>query len=104
MDTAPEAANIRALHARSLKVSRDKLTWYLIGWTGGPPEYESRFGHPRLRARHMPFPIAARERDEWLWCMDRAMAEHPMPDDVRQFLRDKLRALADFMRNRPDDA
>ncbi|MDX2184855.1 MAG: group II truncated hemoglobin [Gemmatimonadaceae bacterium] len=103
MDTAPEAANIRALHARSLKVSRDKLTWYLIGWTGGPPEYESRFGHPRLRARHMPFPIAARERDEWLWCMERAMSEHPMPDDVRQFLRDKLRALADFMRNRPDE-
>jgi hemoglobin len=102
MDTAPEAANIRALHARSLKVSRDKLTWYLTGWTGGPPEYESRFGHPRLRARHLPFPIAARERDEWLWCMERAMAEHEMPDDVRAFLRDKLRALADFMRNQPD--
>ncbi|MCU0623568.1 MAG: group II truncated hemoglobin [Gemmatimonadaceae bacterium] len=102
MDTAPEAAGIRALHARSLKVSREKLTKYLTGWTGGPPLYEQEYGHPRLRMRHMPFPIASRERDEWLWCMDRALDEQPMPDDVRAFLKAKLHALADHMRNQPD--
>lgn len=102
MDTAPEAATIRALHARSLKQSREKLFLYLTGWTGGPPVYVERYGHPRLRARHLPFPIASRERDEWLWCMDRALDEHPMPDDIREMLRDKLHALADHMRNVPD--
>ncbi len=102
MDTAPEAVNIRALHARSLKVSREKLTMYLTGWTGGPPEYESRYGHPRLRARHLPFPIASRERDEWLWCMDRALDAHDMPAELRTFLKGKLHALADHMRNQPD--
>jgi hemoglobin len=102
MDTAPEAVNIRALHATSLKVSREKLTMYLTGWTGGPPIYEERYGHPRLRMRHMPFPIASRERDEWLWCMDRALAEQAMPDDARDFLRGKLHALADHMRNQAD--
>lgn len=102
MDTAPEAATIRALHAKSLKASREKLYMFISGWTGGPQLYVERHGHPRLRARHLPFTISSRERDEWLWCMDRAMAEHDAPREVKDFLREKLHALADHMRNQPD--
>lgn len=103
VDSAPEAATIRKLHAASLKVSREKLTLYLTGWTGGPQVYVEKYGHPMLRARHLPFPIGIRERDEWLWCMERAIHEHDMPDEVRQFLIGKLRPLADHMRNRPEE-
>lgn len=103
MDTAPEAATIRRLHAASLKASREKLTLYLTGWTGGPQLYVEKYGHPMLRARHLPFSIGARERDEWLWCMERALAEHEVPDEIRRFLVSKLRPLADHMRNRPDE-
>ena len=102
MDASPEAATIRRLHAASLKASREKLYMYLTGWTGGPPIYVEKYGHPRLRARHLPFHISSRERDEWLWCMDRALDEQPMPDELRGFLREKLHALADHMRNQPD--
>ena len=102
MDTAPEAATIRKLHAASLKASRDKLYMYLTGWTGGPPVYVERHGHPQLRMRHFPFPISTRERDEWLWCMDRALAEHDMPDEVRRYLQERLHAVADHMRNQPE--
>jgi hemoglobin len=102
MDSSPEAGTIRRLHAASLKASRQKLYLYLTGWTGGPQLYVEKYGHPRLRARHLPFHISSRERDEWLWCMDRALDEHPMPDDLRTFLREKLHALADHMRNQPD--
>jgi hemoglobin len=100
IDTAPEATTIRALHAVSLKASREKLYMYLTGWTGGPPIYVEKFGHPRLRARHLPFSIGACERDEWLWCMDRALAEHDLPDWLRLDLTEKLHDLADHMRNR----
>jgi hemoglobin len=100
MDSAPEAQEVRALHAASLKVSREKLFMYLSGWLGGPPLYVDRYGHPMLRARHLPFSIAERERDQWLWCMETAIAEHAMPDEVKEFLRSKLRPLADHMRNR----
>jgi len=103
IDTAPEAATIRQLHARSLKSAREKLFLYLTGWTGGPPVYVERYGHPRLRARHLPFPIATRERDEWLWCMDRALDEQQMPDELRAHLRERFHELADHMRNRPDE-
>jgi hemoglobin len=102
VDTAPEAATIRKLHAPSLKASREKLYLYLTMWTGGPPVYSDRFGHPRLRARHLPFRIGTRERDEWLSCMDRSLDEGDMPAEVREFLRGKLHALADHMRNQPD--
>lgn len=101
MDSAPEAVNVRALHAASLKASREKLYLYLTGWTGGPPVYVERFGHPMLRKRHFPFAIGERERDEWLWCMDRSLSEHDMPDPIRDHLRERLHALADHMRNQP---
>jgi hemoglobin len=101
MDTAPEAANIRTLHARSLKTSRDKLYKFMSGWTGGPPLYEEEYGHPRLRMRHFPFAIGERERDEWLWCMDRALAGHDAPEALKAFLRERLQQLADHMRNQP---
>lgn len=100
MDSAPEAAHIRALHAASLKASREKLFLFLSGWLGGPQLYVEKFGHPMLRARHLPFPIAEQERDEWLWCMERALGAHEMPDDLREFLTQRLRQVADHMRNR----
>lgn len=103
IDTSPETRNVRALHAASLKASRDKLHSYLSYWTGGPPTYVETNGHPRLRARHLPFRITSRERDEWLWAMDHALDEQAIPDVVREQLREKLHGLADHMRNHPDD-
>jgi hemoglobin len=100
MDSAPEAATIPALHAASLKASREKLRLFFTGWTGGPQLYVEKFGHPKLRMRHFPFAISSRERDEWLWCMDRALAEQEMPEQVRAHLRERLHPLADHMRNR----
>jgi hemoglobin len=99
MDSAPEAANVRRLHAATLKASRDKLHLYLLAWTGGPQTYIERNGHPRLRARHLPFRIGSRERDEWVWCMDRALDEQPMPSELREDLRAKIHNIADHMRN-----
>lgn len=102
MDTAPEAIHVRALHATSLKVSREKLRLFMTGWTGGPQVYVEKYGHPMLRQRHFPFAIGTVARDEWLWCMDRALTEQPMPDDLRAYLKQRLHALADHMRNQPD--
>jgi hemoglobin len=100
MDASPEAANVRALHATSLKASREKLFLFLSGWLGGPQTYTEKYGHPMLRARHLPFSIGTRERDEWLWCMRAALAEHEMPSELRTFLTQRFEALADHMRNR----
>lgn len=100
MDAAPEASDIRALHAASLKASREKLFKFFSGWLGGPQLYVAAHGHPMLRARHLPFPIAERERDQWLWCMRQTLDGHEMPEELRAFLWQRFTQLADHMRNR----
>ena len=99
MDTLPEAKAIRALHPADLTGSRDKLFKFLSGWLGGPSLYMEEFGHPRLRARHLPFPIGMAERDAWLLCMERALAETEMEELLRVHLLQSLRNTADHMRN-----
>ena len=99
MDSSPEAAKIRAFHARSLKQSREKLFMFLSGWSGGPQLYVEQFGHPRLRMRHLPFPIGSAERDQWLWCMNKALDESQLDSRVVEFLKTRFAETADFMRN-----
>ncbi|MCE9573749.1 MAG: group II truncated hemoglobin [Deltaproteobacteria bacterium] len=97
----PEVALLRQLHPPSLDGSRDKLHWYLCGWLGGPPLYTSKFGHPRLRARHFPFAIDTVARDQWLACMQLALDEQVADLELRAWLGEKLTSLADHMRNQP---
>lgn len=101
MDSAPEFAGIRALHPADLSGSRDKLFWFLCGWSGGPDHYVQRFGHPRLRARHLPFAIASGERDQWLNCMQGALQECAVAQDLRDRLLTAFFQTADWMRNQP---
>ena len=100
MDQLPEAATIRALHPADLGESRDKLFKFLSGWLGGPPLYVQAYGHPMLRARHLPFPIADAERDAWMACMTQALAECPLDPMLRQQLLGSFFRTADHMRNR----
>jgi hemoglobin len=99
MDSEPAFAGLRRLHPADLANSRERLYLFLSGWLGGPPLYIERHGHPRLRARHLPFPIGERERDQWLRCMGLALAEVGMPDFVREQLLARFAPVADFMRN-----
>ena len=100
MELDPAYAALRAVHGPDLAQARQKLTWFLCGWLGGPQHYTERFGHPRLRMRHMPYTIGILERDQWLACMDQAMAEVGMAEAVRLRLRDSFFQTADWMRNR----
>ena len=100
MDLEPAYAALRATHGSTLDESRDKLFWFLCGWLGGPEHYTSRFGHPRLRARHMPFAIGVKERDQWVACMDQAMAECATHEELRTRLKASFFNTADWMRNK----
>jgi hemoglobin len=100
MDSVPEYYGVRKLHPVDLRGSADKLHMFLSGWLGGPPLYVSEYGHPRLRARHLPFPIASAERDQWMACMKQAMAETAVAPELREPLLGSLFQTADWMRNR----
>ncbi len=100
MDLEPAFAGIRALHPATLDGSRDKLFWFLCGWLGGPDHYIARFGHPRLRARHLPYAIGIAERDQWLVCMQQAMQEQAVDQTLAQRLVESFFGTADWMRNK----
>ncbi|MFC5498259.1 group II truncated hemoglobin [Caenimonas terrae] len=101
MDLEPTYGALRAAHGSHLERARQHLFWFLCGWLGGPQHYTDRFGHPRLRMRHMPFSIGIVERDQWLACMDQAMGETGVPEDLRARLKESFFQTADWMRNAP---
>ena len=100
MDLEPHFAGLRALHPQDLSGSRDKLFWFLCGWLGGPSHYIDRFGHPMLRARHLPYAIGNAERDQWMACMRLAMAEQGVDEALAERLAQAFHGTADWMRNK----
>lgn len=102
MDTVPEYYGIRKLHPADLSGSRDKLYRFLSGWLGGPSLYIEKYGHPMLRARHLPFAIGVAERDAWLACMLQAMEDEGVEEALRAALLKAFYGTADWMRNKPD--
>lgn len=101
MDLDEDLAELRATHGPSLDNARDRLFWFLCGWLGGPDHYVERFGHPRLRMRHMPFAIGTLERDQWLVCMGRAMQDVGVDPGLFERLMASFFNTADWMRNQP---
>lgn len=101
MDSDPQAASLRAMHPQELAGSREKLFMFLAGWTGGPQLYIERYGHPKLRARHLPFVVDETARDQWMYCMVRAMHDIGVEEPVMIKLAEALWGVADFMRNQP---
>ncbi len=99
MASDPRAAGVHAMHHADTTQIRERFYDFLSGWLGGPQLFIEKYGHPRLRGRHMPFAIGEAERDQWMLCMLQALAEVPMSHDLREHLEEAFMKTADFMRN-----
>lgn len=102
MDEKPEVRALREMHPSDISGSEEKLYLFLSGWLGGPQLFTEKFGHPRLRARHLPFQIGKSERDQWMLCMLWAFEEVGVQEPIRSELLHSLLNLADHMRNQGD--
>ena len=102
MDDLEEVKTLRDLHAKSLRSSREKLFLFLSGWLGGPDLYIEKYGHPRLRRRHLPFAIGIKERDQWMHCMQLALQDMKLDEELTKKLQAAFHATADHMRNQPE--
>ena len=100
MDSLPEAASIRAMHARDLSPMKEKLAEYLIGWMGGPPLYAQKYGSVCMTTPHEPYHIGPEERDQWLLCMDRALEQIDASEELVAMLKVPFCRIADAVRNR----
>ena|SRR5450755_2434522 len=86
--------------ADDLAGAEERLREYLIYRFGGPERYIEARGHPRLRARHMQFPITVAASDRWFELMTRALAEASLPREAEPVLRNFFSNMATFLRNR----
>ena len=102
MEIEEKYADLRATHHENLVMTREKLFDFLNGWLGGPQLYVEKYGHPRLKARHMPFKIGVTERDQWVACMAQAMREIGVEETLFQKLLLSFYGTAEWMRNQPD--
>ena len=100
MDTLPEAAGLRAMHAKDLSVMKEKLAQYLTGWMGGPPLYADKYGTVCMTTPHEPYHIGPEERDQWLLCMDKALLQTQASAELVEMLRVPMFRIADAIRNR----
>ena len=92
-------STLRAMHPADLTSSREKLKLFLSGWMGGPDIYSPKYGHPMLRARHLPFKIGMTERNQWLACMYQALEDCGIDGKIADQLHESLFNTADWMRN-----
>lgn len=99
MESAPEAKELFAIHPLPLDNIRQKFFEFLSGWLGGPALFEVKYGHPRLRARHLPFTVNEQLRDQWMFCMNSALDEVVEHQILREGIRQSIGQLASHMIN-----
>jgi len=73
MEHDPIAAELLAIHPQPLDRLRHVFFLYLSLWLGGPDDFQQQYGHPRLRARHLPFTVTPKLKEQWMYCMRKAM-------------------------------
>lgn len=79
----------------------EKQYLFLTQFFGGPPLFSEQYGHPMMRARHLPFEITPERAAAWLGCMEKALVEIGMERDVREFVLERLKGPAYHFVNTP---
>ena len=83
----------------ALEEARLRLREFFVYRFGGPQRYIAARGHPRLRARHMPFRVDQAARDRWVKLMEEALAETALPAPADAVLRQFFSNTATFLIN-----
>ncbi|MER2491158.1 group II truncated hemoglobin [Catenovulum sediminis] len=99
MQNDPHAKPLLDIHPQPMDSIRQRFFEFLSGWLGGPPLFEEKYGHPRLRARHLPFKITRLQRDLWMLCMNQALEEVVDNKLLRRQLQASFYQLATHMIN-----
>jgi hemoglobin len=98
-DSVEQDALLRPLYPASLKEPREHLALFLTQFFGGPDIYSQKRGHPRLRARHLPFRIGRAERDAWVTHMLAALDKSGIQEPAYTHMRDYFQEAATFLIN-----
>jgi len=79
---------------------KDKQFRFLSQFLGGPQRFSEKYGHPRMRMRHMPHAITMDAKDEWLRLMKASIEELDMEEELKEALYNCFPKIAQHMVNR----
>lgn len=85
------------------EVIKEKQRLFLTQFLGGPALYSQQYGHPQLRARHLPHPIGEEDAVAWLECMSKAIGSLTVEEKLKDELFRKFVPTAMFMVNRDEN-
>jgi hemoglobin len=93
---------ISRLFKTDKNVIKEKQRLFLTQFLGGPPLYSNLYGHPQMRARHLPHPIEQDDAVAWLACMSRAIHSLSIDESLKEELFKRFIPTAMFMVNTGD--
>lgn len=99
-DLVFEDPQISHLFKTDKNVIKEKQRLFLTQFLGGPPLYSTQYGHPRLRARHLPHAIGSDDAVAWLSCMSASIQSLPIEQKLKDEMMERIIPTAMFMVNR----
>ncbi len=96
----PNDPVLRPMYKDDLEHAEERLFLFMVQYLGGPDTYNQMRGHPRLRMRHMVFPINDAARENWLRNMKTALDKSEIAESEKQFLWNYFQQTAEFLKNR----
>lgn len=84
----------------NMELIKEKQYRFLTQFLGGPGRYTEKFGHPRMRMRHLPHAITNEAKEEWLSLMKMSIEELDLPDEIKTALFNCFPMVAQHMVNR----
>lgn len=98
METLKQGKPIRAMHTDDLKIIKDKLSIFLMGWLGGPRNYAKIYGQMSIPMVHKHLVIGEQQRDAWLLCMKEALKVQEYSQEFKDYLLRELARPAEAIR------
>ena len=80
--------------------AEERLFLFMIQYLGGPTIYNEQRGHPRLRIRHVTFPVNDNAKKNWLNNMKIALDKSEIGDSEKEFLWSYFQQTAEFLKNK----
>ena len=93
---------INHLFPDDLSETAYKQKLFQTQFLGGPNLYNETYGHPMMRARHMPFKITPKAREAWLENMNQAIKDVGIDEEIREYLMARYSLTANHMVNSED--
>lgn len=92
---------LRPMYPEDLTQSHLNMVDFLGQYWGGPTTYSDRKGHPRLRMRHVRFPIDEAATNAWLTHMRNAIeATEGASEEIKAGMNDYFVMAANHLLNR----